>query len=330
MSSLWRGEDHLVYVRGSGFLLPFTEEYKRYRFQDIQLISIAKKSRIGKAMLHSMAMIAFAIPAILIFSLSDDFSMAGAIFSSLFLLGFLFFLGLLIRHLILGPACTCDIQTELSRDRIRPLDRYFRVRELLASIEPEIRKSQEALVVENSDSGEATAVQPSDANPAKALSVPPLALPTFVTTMVFALGVLAAIHLESVTMCGFLFFLILALGLLLLTNLIASVRSATPESVRTVSWALLGLLFLFIGFAVVYLLVAVTRNPAYTLGISGPLEAFAAVATEGGLVFYISTLVLALGLFATGVLGLLQAVKWRGRIASGMTSESSAEGGDNG
>jgi len=326
MSSLWRGEDHFVYVRGSGFLLPFTEEYKRYRFQDIQLISIAKKSRIGKAMLHSMAMIAFAIPAVLIFTLSDDVSTVVAVFSSLFFLGVLFFLGLLIRHLIMGPACTCDIQTELSRDRIRPLDRYFRVRELLASIEPEIRKSQEALVFENEDSGKAKAVQSTDGNLAKPLSVPPLAIPTFVATMVFALGILAAIHIESVTMCGFLFFLLLALGLLLLTNLIASVRNATPESIRTISWILLGLLFLFIGFSVVYLLVAVSRDPAYTLGISGPLEAFAAVATEGGLVFYLSTIVLSIGLFATGLIGLLQAVKWRGRIASKMMPE----GGNNG
>lgn len=329
MSSLWRGDDHLVYVRGSGFLIPFTEEYKRYRFQDIQLISLAKKSRVGKAVLYSMVMMACAIPAILIFALSSDgLSTVGVVFSSIFLIGMLASLALLIRHLILGPTCTCDIQTGLSRDRIRPLDRFFRAKELVASLEQEIRESQKGLEAGATAAGkdrDGIEVMTAESNLAAALSVSPLAIPSFAATMVFALGCLAAVHLESAAICAFLFFFLLVLGVLMLANLVTSVRRATPESLRTVSWVLLGLLFLFIGFAVVYLLVAVSRDPAYTLGVEGPFEAFAAVATEGGLVFYIASLVLSAGLFAAGIAGLLQSMKWRGRIASGEHSAKTEE-----
>ena len=47
MSSLWLGEDHLGYVRGTGLMMPYSEEYKRYRYSDIQAVSIAKTSRVA-------------------------------------------------------------------------------------------------------------------------------------------------------------------------------------------------------------------------------------------------------------------------------------------
>ena len=52
MSSLWMASDHLVYVKGSGFLMPFTEEYKRFRFDEIQCLSVVRTSRVGKGVLY--------------------------------------------------------------------------------------------------------------------------------------------------------------------------------------------------------------------------------------------------------------------------------------
>ena len=52
LSSLWLGEDDLVYVKGSGFLMPFTEEYKRFRLGEIQSFSVAKTSRTGLTLLY--------------------------------------------------------------------------------------------------------------------------------------------------------------------------------------------------------------------------------------------------------------------------------------
>jgi hypothetical protein len=317
MSSLWRGDDHLVYVRGSGFLLPFTEEYKRYRFQDIQVISVAKKSRIGKSILYGMGMLFCALPVILILLLAEDsFSPVSAVFASIFALGFLLAASFLIRHLVLGPTCTCDIQTALSRDRIRPLNRYFKTREVISLMEGDVRSAQVDFLSSSSKAAE-TETRTASPNSLAAFAVPAVATPTFLASMLFALGCLGAIHLESVALIGFLLVMILIVAILLLFTLIASVRKATPESIRTVLWVLLGLLFVFISKAVVYLLVAVTRDPAYTIGFLGPLEAFAGVATEGGLVFYLIFLCLSAGLFASGLAGLLQTGKWKSKIAAG-------------
>jgi hypothetical protein len=52
LSSLWLGKDHLVYVKGTGFLVPFTEEYKRFRLSEIQAVNVARTSRIGFSLLY--------------------------------------------------------------------------------------------------------------------------------------------------------------------------------------------------------------------------------------------------------------------------------------
>lgn len=326
MSSLWRGDDHLVYVRGTGFLLPFTEEYKRYRFQDIQAISIAKRSRVGKSILFGMGMILCAIPVILILLLTAE-SPGGvaAFFLSAFSLCFLLLTSLLVRHLVLGPVCTCDIQTALSRDRIRPLNRYFRTLEVIRSIKDEVRGAQVDLLETGTPGSE---TQPAPAGLLSGFSVPGVAIPTFVVSMVFALGTLAALHLESIALCGILLLVVLILSILLQFSLIASVRKATPEAVRTSLWVLLGLLFLFISGSVVYLLVAVTKDPAYTIGITGPLEAFAGVANEGGIVFYLFFLVISMIMFGCGMAGLLQTIKWKGKVQSGDQPDGAEEGSD--
>ena len=50
-SSLWLGEDHLVHVRGSGFLVPFSEEYRRFSLSEIEAVTLARTSRVGKGLL---------------------------------------------------------------------------------------------------------------------------------------------------------------------------------------------------------------------------------------------------------------------------------------
>ena len=183
-------------------------------------------------------------------------------------------------------------------------------------MEGDVRSAQVEFLSSSSKAAE-TETRTASPNSLAAFAVPAVATPTFLASMLFALGCLGAIHLESVALVGFLLVMILIVAILLLFTLIASVRKATPESIRTVLWVLLGLLFVFISTAVVYLLVAVTRDPAYTIGFLGPLEAFAGVATEGGLVFYLIFLCLSAGLFASGLAGLLQTGKWKGKIAAG-------------
>ena len=41
-SSLWAGKEHLLYVRGTGFLVPFSEDYQRVRYRDVQATTVAR------------------------------------------------------------------------------------------------------------------------------------------------------------------------------------------------------------------------------------------------------------------------------------------------
>lgn len=319
MSSLWRGKDHLLYVRGSGFLIPLTEEYKRYRFADIQAISIAKKSRIGAAVLYAIGLLACAGPLALIFALLDasEFGMGSAISISIFALGILLFGSLLLRHFILGPTCVCDLQTSLSRDRIRPLNRFHAARQCLDAIAVEIDAAQQSLTP--GGDGETVTVSAeaggSRGGRAESFSVPRPVIPTFAGVILFGIGALATLHLESVALTTFLLFLLLFVSLSLTISLIASVRRLTPESIRTLLWVALGLLFVLVGTATVYLLISAARNPAYTIDFMGPLEALTGVAGGGGPGFYFVFLALSLGFFVCGISGVLTALRWKELIA---------------
>ncbi len=312
MSSLWMGRDHLVYVKGSGFLAPYTEEYKRYRYGDIQAVSVAKTSRIGRSILYSLGLLFFSGLIALVLGLSSDagIGVGSAVFLSILSLGGLGMFAMLLRHLILGPTCVCDVQTSLSRDRIRPLNRFPRALEAIGKIEPMVRESQSALLdAERGDDSQSATISLMDS-----FQIPRPVRATFAGFSVMGLACLAALHLESLWLTGLILVGLLVLSLLLTLSLVASVRKATPESVRSALWIQLGLLFLLIGSGAVYFLLVATRDPAYTIGITGPLEAYTAVASEGGLTGYLIFLGLAMGMLICGVAGMVIARGWQQKI----------------
>ena len=155
MSSLWLGEDHLVYVRGSGLLTPFSEEYKRYRYRDIQAVSIAKTSRVVGIVFFILGFISCAgLMALVLWQIGDEGVTAlKSVFLSVLSFGALAFAAGLVSHLILGPTCVCDIQTSLSRDRLRPLSRYLRAQQVVDRLSELVRDSQEELVGNRGRSG---------------------------------------------------------------------------------------------------------------------------------------------------------------------------------
>ncbi|MDF1825341.1 MAG: hypothetical protein P1U68_11905 [Verrucomicrobiales bacterium] len=326
MSSLWRGKDHLVYVKGSGYLIPLTEEYKRYRFEDIQAISISEKSRIGLAIVHSMGLLFFAGPLILVLSLInwETFGIGAAVSISILTLGALFFLSLLMRHLILGPVCICDLQTNLSRDRIRPLNRLHASRECVAAIESDIRAAQSGMT-EDAEGKNSETVREADPREGERFSIPLSVVPTFAGMMAFGLGALATLHLESVVLTGMMLLVLLLVSFLITFSLITSVRKPTPESIRSLLWVMLGLLFVFLGTATVYLLISAVNDPVYTLDFMGPLEALTGVASGGGIGFYLVFVILSLGFFGAGLGGILNTMKWRTRIRQAKMVEKEPE-----
>lgn len=316
MSSLWLAEDHLVYVKGTGFLMPFLEEYKRFRFTDIQAITLARTSRWGKGSLYALLVLACAVPLVWLFRAVGATSPVAVAAISLLGLGGLASLALLVRHLILGPTCVCDLQTNLTRERLRPFTRYHGTLEKIAMIEALIRESQAGLM-ERAPLAEGAAgisTRPASGFRGDAYQVPgPIAL-VFGVFLVLGLAGLAALHLESVVLTAGVLLMILLGSLSLTMSLVAVVRKPTPESLRAALWVTMGIHFLVVGAGAVYFLIAATDEPAYTIGLTGPLEAFTGIATTGGPVFYAIFAGLFLGFFVVGLVGLLQVAKWRRRL----------------
>jgi len=316
MSSLWMGDDHLVYVRGTGFLMPFAEDYKRYRYPDIQLLVVARTSRWMKSLLYLLGLLFFGAPAAAMLLVPEGAPgpvVAG--FASILVLGALVFLALLLRHLILGPSCVCEIQTGLSRDRIRSLTRYHQALETIDRIEGRIRESQAKL----RDSGEGVAgqsTQPARVPEAVGFSVPQPVIPTLAAFLAFGLLCIGALHLQQMWLTGLALVSVAVISFLLTFSLVVVVRRATPESVRSSLWALLGMLFLLVGSAAVYYLWVAVEEPSYTVGLTGPLEAFTGVVAETGMVGYFVFLGLSAGLFVAALVGLINAIRWRRHVAS--------------
>jgi len=324
-SSLWKGDDHLVSARGRGFLLPYAEVYHRFLFREIQGFTLVKRSRVWLALLYGAGLLGFGGFLVLVLSAGGEVSWGRAVAVSALSLGVLAFAALLVRHLILGPPCRCEIVTAISQERLFPLSRYHAAKEVLAGLEGEIRAQQPAFGPAVAGEGGFRAV----ANREAGRSPFTIALPlpwTFSIAAVFGLLALAALHLGGVGLPGAVFLLLFGLSFLLVTSLISAVRRATPESLRHCLWGILGLFFVFIGLVVVYLPMAIVEEQSFSIGPTGPLKAFAAIG--GGGVFYVLFLAVSLAISATGLTGLALVSSWRKRIEASRRTFSPGGGED--
>ena len=315
MSSLWMGPDHLVYVRGRGFLQAFSEEYLRFRFKDIQAIVLTHTSRAGLAILYLLGALLFAgiIALILLLRGEEPMGLMAIVSLSAMALPFLIFSLLLLRHLILGPTCRCFVQTSLKKNRIRPLNRIHATRQCIESISKTLNQAQQDLSFPHPSPSEP--IKP--ASPPKdlaGLKVPFLVLPTFTLFALFSVSVLGALHLGGAVFSA-ISLLLAALGALgLIAALVSCIRFATPESIRTSMWVLLAEVLFLLGGGVVYYVYVSSIDPVYTLELTGPIEAFAGAGSVGGLGFYLYFTVLSVGVFCVSLLGVFQVQMWKGRI----------------
>lgn len=315
-TSLWLGEDHLVYVKGVGLGFASKEENRRFRYREIQAITTAGTSRFAMGMLLGAALLGSLAFLGLIFGLAgeDGMGMAGAVAASVCGISALLCGGLLMRHLILGPTCVCDLQTTLTTERFGFLNRLYRATEVARAIEERVRASQKDIQDAVADgAGQLTTTTASAALRA-AYSVPSIVVPTSLAFAAYGLALLAGLHLEIVALTGTILVATLGLSILLILALVVTVRRATPESIRIALWILLGLLFVLTGVASVTYLILAATEPAYTIGVSGPLEAFTAMGSAGGGVIYGILLALGLAIFLDGLVCCLVALRWKQRL----------------
>ena len=181
-SSLWRGEDHLLYVRGNGFLIPFSEEYLRIRYADIQsLVIVGTSGRLLSGVLYGLGVLLFGGLCGLTMYLREPGEMGALVLILLFPLPVLLLsLVLFVRTLLLGQRCVVEVQTSLKKERLRMLTRLSFARGVLNSLEEKIQQTQGDLpeiervpFQENADKLER------DQSNERRLSIPASALPAF-------------------------------------------------------------------------------------------------------------------------------------------------------
>jgi len=137
--SVWLGPDHLLSVDR----VWFTEEYKRFYFRDIQLITV-EQTRTALLINYILAMCA-AGTALLFWLLSTNdptssrvYLIIGGILTGIFLIA-------LAINLARGPSCVCRLKTAVQTELLPALGRTGSARRTLAIIKPLIEQAQGTL-----------------------------------------------------------------------------------------------------------------------------------------------------------------------------------------
>lgn len=133
-SSLWMGRDHLLSITEG----PYSEDYKRFHFRDIQAITvcITNRRRIWNAVLSLLTVATFA-------ALQRLFSSEVAIAVTLGLFG----VPLLVNN-IRGTTCKVYLRTLVQTEELASLDRLRKAHRILDRIRPLISTAQGQLTTE--------------------------------------------------------------------------------------------------------------------------------------------------------------------------------------
>ncbi len=316
-SSLWQGGDHLLYVRGSGFLIPFSEEYLRFRYRDIQaLVIVGTSGRWVSAILYAIGLLLFGALSVLILSLMKAGEFAPLVVTLLFPFPLaMLFLLLFVRTLILGQRCIVEVQTSLKKERFRMLTRLPLARRVTEATDELIRQAQQALLEEGSDELQGSARAGAgirELNQSGGLSIPMAAAPGFAASLIMGGLMLVQLHVESVMIAWTTQLLGLLLVPLMLFAIAASVRRLTADGIRFALWGLLASLMAVGGGGFIFLVNAAIVDPAITVSPFSYIEAFAKVNSDSSLGFYLYFLVVALFILTLGAVGLLNVILRKG------------------
>lgn len=141
-SRLYLGRDHLLVVVSTGF----SEEYKRFYFQDIQAITI-RKTITGRVWNGVLALPALGAAAISLSGVMTQTTVATADIVTASIITGVCTLPLLI-NLLRGPTCACHIRTAVQTEKLSSLGRLRTARKVLNLLKPLIAQVQGALAAE--------------------------------------------------------------------------------------------------------------------------------------------------------------------------------------
>jgi len=142
VSSLWLGPNDLLYVRGTGVLMPFAEEYVRFELGRIRSAAMVN-TRTGLVLnivYGTLALISGVPGAIAVWQLvsgvDDDIEIVLYILATPLLLLAAVAMVLFFINFALGPTCHFQIQTATRIERLRPVRRVRVARRVLARLMP--------------------------------------------------------------------------------------------------------------------------------------------------------------------------------------------------
>ena len=140
-SSLWLGDDHILFVESSGF----TETYKRFYFRDIQAITMRQTAKRG---VWNWFLSVGVVMCLIFCDFKSLFAGDPGVGTMVLLLfAALFGVPLLINSL-LGSTCACQLRTAVQTEDLPSLCRVRQTRKLLHKIRPLIAAAQGQLTAE--------------------------------------------------------------------------------------------------------------------------------------------------------------------------------------
>jgi hypothetical protein len=131
--SLWLAKDHILNLRSRAF----SEEYKRFYFQDIQAI-ITQETTTGK-MLGIIWGVLAGLFGLAAYRSPGDGAMILWIISGIFLL-------VLFINYLLGPTCTCRIMTGVQYSKLPSLSRLRTAEKVIETLKRAIQRTQGKLI----------------------------------------------------------------------------------------------------------------------------------------------------------------------------------------
>ncbi len=249
-SSFWMGKDHLLYVENHIFM----ESYKRFFYNDVQLVTIQRTS------LSNLFTIIFCL--LLALALFVAMPVDSANIPAWFLAGL--FTLLLLFNLWLGPTCAFYIQTAVQTVKITPVQRLRTARRVINLIQPHIEQVQGQLDQESIPS-------PNNAAPKRQAAVRKSAPEASVAAtghgVLFHQALFLLLIFDGCLTLLFIFAnneIVILGSILLALVLILCVVGAlaqqdkinTPEILRKLTW--FGLFYVIAGYGLGYMLVMLT------------------------------------------------------------------------
>lgn len=131
--TLWLAKDHVLSVDTH----PFSEDYRRFYFRDIQAFAIAKTRR---GAVWNVIIALLTVPWLLLAMNVDE-----PVAITIFLLTAGIFALLLGINAWRGPTCTCYLMTAVHKETLPSLDRVKKAKKVLQILREHIEKAQSGL-----------------------------------------------------------------------------------------------------------------------------------------------------------------------------------------